>query len=95
MSTYEKYFGQFEKGLFASVSLGILVSSCVGGIAAMAILMNGNSLGQMLQLFVVVVGAVGFNGTILSQQPPRVIYNFLIGSLIVNTIIAVINFALH
>lgn len=95
MSTYEKYFERFEKGLFASVSMGILVSSCVGGIAAMAVLMNGNGLAQMLQLFLVVVGAVGFNGTILSQQPPRVIYNFLIGSLLLNTLIAFVNFAVR
>lgn len=80
--------------MFASVSMSVLVSSCVGGIAAMAVLMNGTSPVQMIQLFLVVVGAIGFNGTILSQQTPRVIYNFLIGSLTMNILIAVINFAM-
>ncbi len=94
MSTYEKYYERFEKGLFASVSMGVLVSSCVGGIAAMAVLMNGTSLFQMVQLFLVVAGAIGFNGTILSQQPARTIYNFLIVSLTVNVLIATLNFAL-
>jgi len=94
MSTYEKYYERFESGLFASVSMGILVSSCVGGIAAMAVLMNGTNLFQMVQLFVVVMGAIGFNGTILSQQPARTIYNFLIASLTINILIAIVNFAL-
>lgn len=94
MSTYEKYFEQFERGFFASVSMSILVSSCVGGIAAMAVLMHGNGFAQMAQLFLVVAGAIGFNGTILSQQPPRVIYNFLIASLTMNILIAIVNFAI-
>jgi len=94
MSTYNRYFHKFEDSFFASISIGVLVSSIMGGIAAMAILMNGTSLGQMTQLFLVVVAAIGFNGTILSQQSPRTIYNFLICSLILTSAIACINFAL-
>ncbi len=94
MSTYERYYQRFEGGLFAGVSVGVLVSSIVGGIAAMAVLLNGTSLVQMAQLFLVVVAAIGFNGSVLSQQPARVIYNFLIASVAVNTLIAIVNFAL-
>lgn len=94
MSTYSKYFHKFESSFFASITMGVLVSSIMGGIAAMAVLMNGTSPFQMMQLFLVVVAAIGFNGSILSQQTPRTIYNFLIASLTLNTLIAVINFAL-
>ncbi|MBD3581718.1 hypothetical protein [Flavobacterium selenitireducens] len=94
MSTYDKYYEKFESSFFASITVGILVSSILGGIAAMAVLMNGTAPIQMIQLFVVVVAAMGFNGSILGQQTPRTIYNFLIGSLAVNTLIAIVNFAL-
>ena len=93
MNTYDKYLGRFEHGFFANSTLGVLVQSCVGGIAAMAVLENGNSLIQMIQLFFVVILAVGYNGAILSQQKPKVVFNFLIWSVGLNFLIAIINFA--
>ncbi|NUY80268.1 hypothetical protein HUK80_05115 [Flavobacterium sp. MAH-1] len=94
MSTYDRYFHKFESSFFASITMGVLVSSIMGGIAAMAVLQNGTSFAQMAQLFFVVVAAIGFNGSILSQQSPRTIYNFLIASLMFNTMIAIVNFAM-
>lgn len=93
MSTYSKYLDRFEHGLFANVSIGVLVQSCVGGIAAMAVLMNGTSLFQMIQLFLVVALCIGFNGAVLSQQKPKTMYNLLIASIALNTLIALVNFA--
>lgn len=94
MSTYEKYYGRFEHGFFASSSIGVLVQSCVGGIAAMAVLENGNNIIQMIQLFLVVAFSVSYNGAILSQQKPKVVFNMLILSLTVNALLALVNFAL-
>jgi hypothetical protein len=93
MSTYEKYFGEFERMFFANCAITVLVQSCVGGIAAMAVLMNGTNLAQMVQLFFVVILSIGFNGTILSQQKPRVIYNAFLLAITANVLLAVINFA--
>jgi len=93
MSTYEKYFNEFERMFFANCAITVLVQSCIGGIATMAVLMNGTGLTQMLQLFVVVILSIGFNGTILSQQKPKVIYNAFLLALTVNIMLAVINFA--
>ncbi len=93
MSTYENLYEKFESGFFASSSIGVLVQSCVGGIAAMAVLMHGNGLIQMFQLFIVVTCGIGYNGAILSQQKPRTVYNLLIASIVVNTLLAVFNFA--
>lgn len=92
MSTYAKIYNRFEHGFFGSITLGILASSCLGGIAAMAVLQNGTSLGQMFQLFLVVGSAMTFNGSVLSQQKPKTIFNLLIVSIVVNTILTTINF---
>lgn len=78
---------------FANCAITVLVQSCMGGIAAMAVLMNGTGLLQMSQLFMVVILSIGFNGTILSQQKPKVIYNAFLISFSVNLLLAVINFA--
>lgn len=95
MSTYEKFYEQFEYGLMGGIALGILASSCLGGIAAMAVLQNGTSLLQMFQLVLVVGFAMVFNGAVLSQQKPRTIYNALLLSVGMNTLLAIINFAMH
>jgi len=92
MSTYQKYYGRFEHGLFGNCTLGILASSCLGGIAAMAVLMHGNSIGQMIQLFLVVCVSMMFNGAVISQQKPKTIFNLLIVSVVVNTLLFAFNF---
>lgn len=92
MNTYQKIFSQFEYGFFGSITLGILGSSCLGGIAAMAVLQNGTSPAQMFQLFLVVASAMTFNGSVLSQQKPKVIFNLLIASVAINTILTAVNF---
>lgn len=92
MSTYSKIFRQFEYGFFGGVTLGILASSCIGGIAAMAVLQNGTSPMQVFQLFVVVASAMLFNGSVLSQQKPKTIFNMLILSVGVNTFLTIYNF---
>lgn len=93
MSTYDKYYEQFAHGFFANSTLGVLVQSCVGGIAAMAVLINGNSLAQMFQLMIVVALSVGYNGAILSQQKPKVVFNILLFSVGINVLLAIVNFA--
>jgi len=93
MSTYTKYYEQFEHGFFAGSTLGVLVQSCVGGIAAMAVLQNGTSIIQMIQLFLVVALSTAYNGSILSQQKPKIVFNLLLLSVGLNLIIALLNFA--
>lgn len=92
MSTYEKYSERFEHGLFGNCTLGILASSCLGGIAAMAILMHGTGISQMLQLFAVICVSMMFNGAVISQQKPKTIFNLLVVSVIVNTLLFAVNF---
>lgn len=91
METYNKYYSQFEHGFFANSTFGVLVQSCVGGIAAMSVLSNGNSIFQMVQLFIVVMLSVGYNMSILSQQKPKFVFNTLLVSVGLNILISVAN----
>ncbi len=93
MSTYESVYGKFERNIMGCTATGILVQSIIGSIAAMYVLMHGTSIRQMVQLFFVVSSCMIFNGAVLSQQKPRTVYNILIGSLVINVIIAIINIA--
>lgn len=92
MNTYKTLLDKFEYGFFGGCSLGILVSSCIGGIAAMAVLQNGTSPLQVFELFLVVAFAMTFNGSVISQQKPKVVFNTLILSIGVNLLLAVINY---
>lgn len=92
MNTLDKFYVQFEQDFFASSTIGVLVQSCIGGIAAMKVLEHGTSLFQMMQLFLVVVLAIMYNGAILSQQKPKTVFNLLLLSVTVNSLIAAYNF---
>lgn len=91
MSTYQKVFGNFKSGFIGYCTISILVSSCMGSVAAMAILLNGTAPSEMFQLFLVVSSSMLFNGSVLSQQKPVVVFNLLIWSLTINSILAIYN----
>lgn len=82
MATFQTYAKNYERGLMGNNTLSILGLSCLGGIAAMLVLMNGTSILQMLQLFLVVVACAGFNGAVLSQLKPSFIFKYLIFSVV-------------
>jgi len=92
MSLYNRYFSVFERGFIGFCTLGILAQSCMGSIAAMSILQNGTSVANMFQLFLVVVSCMAFNGAVLAQQKPKVVFNILIWSVLLSIVIAVANF---
>ncbi len=92
MNTYNKLYSEFEDGFIGITTIGILAHSCLGGIAAMAVLQNGTSLVQMFQLFFVVAFCMLFNGSVLSQQKPKIVLNLLILGTVGNTILAIVNF---
>lgn len=91
MATYQVYFENYKRGLMGNNTLSILGLSCLGGIAAMLVLMNGNSLFQMVQLFLVVIACSGFNGTVLAQLKPTVIFKYLIAAVATCALIIIAN----
>lgn len=91
MSTYQNLLNNYTRGYLGFSTLGVMVQSCVGGLAAMAILMHGNSVAQMIQLFLAVVVCVSYNGALLSQLPAKITFNLFWASCIINTVLFVAN----
>ncbi len=91
MRLYKNLLADFEEMTMGYSAIGIIASSCLGSIAAMFILMNGHSLVNMIQLFVVVIACMGFNTTILAQLKSKIIFNSLLLSLLISLIFIVIN----
>lgn len=94
MNAYENVYQQFEKGFLGSCALGILGQSALGGITAMVILANGTGWIQMVQLFLVIIACIGFNGSIMSVQKPKIVFNMLIGSAILCFTLGMLNWLL-
>lgn len=96
MSYYQKYLDGYSRGFIGFNTLAILFQSCWGSVAAMTVVKNGNTPIQMMQLFFVVVLCSIFNGSVLAQLKPKPVFNLLIASIAVNTIIMVANiFFIH
>lgn len=91
MNIYQKQLSEFTRDYYAGASTGILVSSCMGAIAAMLILMNGHGLSEMIQLGIIVVVCMWFNASVLAQLKSKFVFNSLIISLIVSSIFILIN----
>ncbi|MCM4157340.1 hypothetical protein [Gramella sp. AN32] len=91
MTFYQKQLSEFTRDYFAGTTTGILVSSCLGSIAAMLILMNGHAVVNMIQLGVIVVVCMWYNASVIGQLKPKIVFNSLILSLLVSSIFILIN----
>ncbi len=91
MSFYQKQLSEFTRDFYAGASTGIIVSSCMGSIAAMLVLMNGHGLKEMIQLGLIVVVCMWFNASVLAQLKAKFVFNSLIISLLVSTTFILIN----
>ncbi len=91
MNFYDKSLSDFREDFYAGATTGIIVSSCIGSIAAMLILMNGHELLEMIQLGVVVVVCMWYNASVLAQLKPKFVFNSLLISIIVSAIFIIIN----
>ncbi len=91
MKIYQSYLEEYKEGIIGYSPLAIIGQSCLGSVAAMFILMNGNSMLQMIQLFIVTIMCMFYNASILSQQKPKVSFNLLIVSVVFSMVITVLN----
>lgn len=91
MKLYNKFYHDFEEMYLGYASLSIIASSCLGSIAAMFILMHGNAFANMIQLFLVVAVCMTFNAAVLAQLKPKFVFNSLLISLTVSTILIILN----
>ncbi|MCL9806050.1 hypothetical protein NAT51_10975 [Flavobacterium amniphilum] len=91
MTLYQKALGDFRKGYMGFATLAIIGQSCFGSVAVMYILQNGTSFGQMIQLAAVVIACMILNGSILSQQKPKLVFDLLLVSILVSFVMIVLN----
>ncbi|SNZ00872.1 hypothetical protein [Flagellimonas pacifica] len=91
MELYHKGLSEFEKNMSGYAAIFIIAQSCLGSVAALYILIGGVSPLQMFQLFLVTIACMGFNAAVLSQQKPKVVFNLFIGSILLSTIVLVLN----
>ncbi len=74
MTIFERLSNDFERFYMANSILGIIVSSCLGSIAAMMILMQGNSLIYMLHLGWIVVVCMAYNASVLAGLKHKAVF---------------------
>ncbi|MDT0646969.1 hypothetical protein RM545_09720 [Zunongwangia sp. F260] len=91
MKLYQNLLADFEETYYAYMTAGIIISSCVGSIAAMMILMKGHALVNMVELFFVVIVCMGYNATVLAQLKPKHVLNALLLSIVVSTVLIAVN----
>ncbi len=91
MKLYAKLYKDFQEMYLGYASLAIIASSCLGSVAAMFILMNGHGFANMIQLFLVVTVCMTFNAAVLAQLKTKFVFNSLIISLIMSTILIIVN----
>ncbi|TDN95279.1 hypothetical protein DET49_102164 [Salegentibacter sp. 24] len=91
MQLYKNLLTDFKEMSLGYSAIGIILSSCLGSVAAMLILMNGHTFIDMFQLFIVVAVCMAFNTVILAQFRPKVIFNTLLLSLAISSIFILIN----
>ncbi|MGA9638357.1 hypothetical protein [Flavobacterium sp.] len=91
MITYNSILRDFDDNFIPSATMIVLAQSCLGGVAAMSVLVNGTSVGQMIQLAIVVFISILTNTSILAQMSHKTIFNFTLASIVINTLLIILN----
>ncbi len=91
MTLYQKTLRDFKRGFMGFATLAIIGQSCLGSAAAMYILKNGTSFFQMFQLALVVIICMIVNGSILSQQKPKLVFDLIISSTFISIVMILLN----
>lgn len=91
MGTYSKSFREFDRKYLMYIPLTVIFQSCLGSIAAMSILLNGNDIGHMLQLFLCICVSMMYNSAIMAQLKHKIVFNLLVLSIFVNIALLIIN----
>jgi hypothetical protein len=92
MSTF--YFNlskDWQKNFLLYAASAILVSTCLGGLAVFSIFQNGTVVSQMVQLFLVVAICINVLTSILTVQKPKIVLNAFIVSLLISSLLVILN----
>lgn len=91
MTLYAKINADFTENYIGYSALAIIASTCLGSIAIMTTLMDGNGLLQMFFVFLTVVACSTHNAAILTVQKPKLVLDLLITSLVLNSVLIIGN----
>ena len=91
MNLYYLGYEKFKNSYYLCATAGIILSSCLGGVVAMVILMKGLGYYELSQLFIVTSVCMGFNTAVLANLKPKLVYNVLIISVLTNVLLFVLN----
>lgn len=91
MSLYKKIYDLFCEEYLMYAMIGVLISSCLGAGASMLVLHQGHGFAEMFQVALLVTVCMGFNATILSDRKRKLIFNWLIASVITSLVILLIH----
>ena len=94
MTTFSKFQNDFTHNIMGYSGLGIIISTCLGSVAVMITLMHGHTTFQMLAVMVSVILCSVYNAAIITIQKPKLIFNLLIASLVVNILIILLGLSL-
>ncbi|MBW1298925.1 hypothetical protein [Aquimarina litoralis] len=88
---YVKFSKDWQDHFMMYAALSIIVSTCLGGIAVFTIFQNGSRMLQFAELLMVVTLCTGLLASILTVQKPKIVFHTLLGSLIICSLITIIN----
>ncbi len=91
MTLYAKINADFSENYIGYSALAIIASTCLGSIAIMTTLFDGNGFLQMFLVFLTVAVCNAHNAAILTVQKPKLVLDLLILSLAVNSLIIIGN----
>ncbi len=91
MKLYNQSLREFKQHYMLYVPLTIIFQSCLGSIATMAILSNTTGRLQIAELTISVCLTMLYNVSILGRFKINIILNILIMSVLLNTVLFLIN----
>lgn len=82
-SQYDKLLAEFKREQTGYSTIAIIGQSCIGSAAAMMLLMNEMAVfPKLLLLFLVTIFCMAYNGAVLAQLKPKMIFNLLLLSVV-------------
>ncbi len=93
MELYKNLVKEYTSGMFGYATIGIIGQSCIGSAAVMLIFMNNDIPRglQMIELFLVTIFCMGYNGAVLSQQKGKIQFNILVLSVLTSILFIITN----
>ncbi|MDO1500759.1 hypothetical protein Q2T40_11500 [Winogradskyella maritima] len=84
---YQKIEREWTENFLGYTAMAIVLSTCIGSVAIMTSVMQGNGFFQMFQVFLVVCACSIHNASILTVQKPSVVLKLLIASVLTSFLV--------